>query len=98
MDYVLLRATVRAPAAAEPAESLAVASGSGLGLGASSPAKTIDPLAALPGVMASQALAFVLRQSLGLYHSQLFYMWPDRLCAGAITSPKGLRQHYFNAA
>ena len=23
---------------------------------------------------------FVLRQSLGLYHSQLFYMWPDRLC------------------
>ncbi|MBA3832895.1 MAG: hypothetical protein H0X34_13580 [Chthoniobacterales bacterium] len=22
---------------------------------------------------------FVLRQSLGLYHSQLFYMWPDRL-------------------
>src|SRR5438128_10880716 len=24
---------------------------------------------------------FVLRQSLGLYHSQLFYMWPDRLCA-----------------
>ena len=58
MDCVLLRATVRAPAAAEPAESLAVASGSGLGLGASSPAKTIDPLAALPGVMASQALAF----------------------------------------
>ena len=24
---------------------------------------------------------FVLRQSLGLYHSQLFYMWPDRLRA-----------------
>lgn len=24
---------------------------------------------------------FVLRQSLGLYHSQLSYMWPDRLCA-----------------
>lgn len=24
---------------------------------------------------------FVLRQSLGLYHSQLFYMWPDRLSA-----------------
>jgi lauroyl/myristoyl acyltransferase len=23
---------------------------------------------------------FVLRQSLGLYHSQLFYIWPDRLC------------------
>jgi len=23
---------------------------------------------------------FVLRQSLGLYHSTLFYMWPDRLC------------------
>jgi lauroyl/myristoyl acyltransferase len=22
---------------------------------------------------------FILRQSLGLYHSQLFYMWPDRL-------------------
>jgi lauroyl/myristoyl acyltransferase len=24
---------------------------------------------------------FVLRQSLGLYHSQLIYTWPDRLCA-----------------
>ena len=58
MDYVLLRATVRAPAAAEPAESLAVASGSGLGLGASSPAKAIDPLAPLPGIMAPQAVAF----------------------------------------
>jgi lauroyl/myristoyl acyltransferase len=23
---------------------------------------------------------FVLRQTLGLYHSQLFYIWPDRLC------------------
>ena len=23
---------------------------------------------------------FVLRQSFGLYHSQLFYIWPDRLC------------------
>src|SRR4030095_16841618 len=24
--------------------------------------------------------SFVPRQSLGLYHSQLLYMWPDRLC------------------
>jgi hypothetical protein len=23
---------------------------------------------------------FVLRQSLGLYHAQLLYVWPDRLC------------------
>ena len=30
---------------------------------------------------------FVLRQSLGLYHSQLFYMWPDRL-----RSPRWLRR------
>jgi hypothetical protein len=58
MAYLLLRATVRAAATAEPTESLAVASRSGLGLGATSPAKTIDPLAPLPGVMASQALAF----------------------------------------
>ena len=58
MDCVLLRPTVRAAATAEPAESLAVASRSGLGLGASSPAKAINPLAPLPGVMASQALAF----------------------------------------
>ena len=58
MDCVSLRATVRAPVTAEPAESLAVASGSGLGLGASSPAKAIDPLAPLPKVMASQAVAF----------------------------------------
>jgi lauroyl/myristoyl acyltransferase len=28
-----------------------------------------------------QRWRFVLRQSLGLYHSQLFYMWPDRLCS-----------------
>ena len=58
MDCVLLRATVRAPATAEPAESLAVASGSGLGLATGSPAKAIDPLAPLPRVMASQAVAF----------------------------------------
>jgi len=58
MDHLLLRATVRTPATAESAESLAVASRSGMGLGASSPAKAIDPLATLPGVMASQALAF----------------------------------------
>ena len=58
MEYVLLRATMRAPAAAEPAESFFVAPGSGLGLAASSPAKTIDPLAPLSRVMASQALAF----------------------------------------
>jgi lauroyl/myristoyl acyltransferase len=24
---------------------------------------------------------YILRHSFGLYHSQLFYMWPDRLCA-----------------
>ena len=58
MEYVLLRAIMRAPAAAEPAESFVVASGSGLGLGATSPAKAIDPLASLSRVMASQALAF----------------------------------------
>ena len=58
MGCVLLRATVRAPATAESAESLAVASGSGLGLGASWPAKAIDPLAPVSGIMASQAVAF----------------------------------------
>jgi hypothetical protein len=57
VDDLLLRATVRAPATAEPAESLAVASRSGLRLGASSRAKAINPLAPLPEVMASQALA-----------------------------------------
>jgi len=58
MEYVLLRASMRAPAAAEPAEPFVVASGSGLGLGASSAAKAVDSLAAVPSVMASQALAF----------------------------------------
>jgi lauroyl/myristoyl acyltransferase len=35
----------------------------------------------LPESWRSKRWRFVLRQSLGLYHSQLFYMWPDRLCA-----------------
>ena len=57
MEYVLLGPTMRAPAAAELAEPFVMASGSGLGLAASSPAKAIDPLAPLSRVMASQALA-----------------------------------------
>lgn len=39
-DDLLVGATVRAPATAEPAESLAVASGGSLGSGAHSPAQT----------------------------------------------------------
>lgn len=33
----------------------------------------------LPAIWRPKRWRFVLRQSLGLYHSQLFYMWPDRL-------------------
>jgi lauroyl/myristoyl acyltransferase len=33
---------------------------------------------------------YILRQSLGLYHSQLFYMWPDRL-----TDPRWLKRCRF---
>jgi hypothetical protein len=58
MEYVSLSSIMREPTAAEPAESFVVASGSGLGLAASSSAKAIDPLAPLPRVMAPEALAF----------------------------------------
>jgi hypothetical protein len=30
---------------------------------------------------------FVLRQSLGLYHAQLLYVWPDRLRTCALAAP-----------
>jgi hypothetical protein len=59
MGYLLLRAIVRARATKERAEPLAVASRSSLRLGASSPTQAGDLLAPLPGVMASQALAFL---------------------------------------
>jgi len=58
MGCLLFLAIVRTPATDERAQPLAVASRSNLGLVPPSPAKAIDPLAPLPKVMASQALAF----------------------------------------
>jgi hypothetical protein len=58
MGSLLFLAIVRAPATGERAESLAVASGSNLGLVAPSPVSAADLLAPLPRVMAPQALAF----------------------------------------
>src|SRR6266481_6705918 len=58
MGYLFVRTRLRAPATAERAKSLALACRCRLGPHTSSPTKPPDSLAALPRVMAAQALAF----------------------------------------
>src|SRR5450432_889852 len=59
MGRLLFLARVRAPAPDGGVEPLTLASRSGLGPGANSPAQAGGPLASLSGVVASQGLAFL---------------------------------------
>src|SRR5437667_2538013 len=79
MGCLLFFAIVRTPATGARAQPLAVASCSSLDL---FHLRHLAPLTCwrrFPESWRPKRWRFILRQSLGLYHSQLFYMWPDRL-------------------